>query len=158
MPDDAGASCLLRGSGAPNGRNAHIMTKVTTAMELAQTAKAGRGSASVDGWLLEEALMAVRRPLWWLGILPLSGIVGALVAAGAFLLFFFSKWILLLAGLYWLNGESIGFWSKILFCMKIGAVVPPVVIVAYSVYVLATVLLHGGGLSALRKIRRMEIM
>lgn len=134
------------------------MTKVTTAMELAQAVKAGLGPVSVDGWLLEVALMAIRRPLWWLAAFPLSALVGALVAVLIFLMFFLSKWILLLAGLFWLNGESIGFWSKVLFCAKVGAIVSPGVIAVYSAYFLAMVLLQGGGLSALHKIRRMEIM
>ena len=129
------------------------MNPLTTAGELATSIKAGGSPVLIDGWLLGVAVDAVRRPLRWLAILPLSSIVGALGVVGIFLLFFFSKWILLLVGLLLLNGESIGLWSKILFCMKVGAVFPPVVIVCYTMYVLVVVVVCGGGFSALRRLR-----
>lgn len=125
--------------------------------ELALAIKSGDNPALIDGWLLEVAVMAVRRPLRWLAVLPLSSIVGALGAAGVFLLFFFSKWILLLVGLLLLEDESINLWPKILFCMKVGSVLAPVVIVCYTVGVLIAVFAWGGGISALHKLRRMGV-
>jgi len=133
------------------------MTKLTTTEELALALKAGDSPISIDGWLLGVAVDAVRRPLRWLAILPLSSIVGALGAVFIFLLFFFSKWILLLVGLLLLEGESINLWPKILFCMKVGAVLAPVVIVCYTVGVLVAVFAWGGGISALHKLRRMGV-
>lgn len=133
------------------------MPGITTVKDFAYAIKMGACPILIDGWLLGVAVDAVRRPLWWLAILPLSGIVGALVAVGVFLLFFFSKWILLLVGLLLLNGESINLWSKILFCMKVGALIPPAVVVAYTAHVLVTVLLRCGGISAFGKIRRAKV-
>ena len=131
------------------------MTKLTTTEELALALKAGDSPISIDGWLLGVAVDAVRRPLRWLAVLPLWSIVGALGAVFIFLLFFFSKWILLLVGLLLLEDESINLWPKILFCMKVGSVLAPVVIVCYTVGVLVAVLAWGGGISALYKLRRM---
>lgn len=129
------------------------MNCLTTAGELATSIKAGESQILIDGFMLETAVDVVRRPLRWLAVLPLSSIVGSLGAVGIFLLFFFSKWILLLVGLLLLNGESIGLWPKILFCMKVGAVVPPIMIVCYTAYVLVVVVVCGGGFSALRRLR-----
>ena len=129
------------------------MKSVMTAPELSLAVKAGGSPILIDGFMLETAVDVVRRPLRWLAILPLSSIVGALGAVGIFLLFFFSKWILLLVGLLLLNGESIGLLSKILFCMKVGTVVPPIAIVCYTAYVLVVVVVCGGGFSALRRLR-----
>lgn len=130
------------------------MSLLTTATELASSIKTGERQILIGGFMLDTAVDAIRRPLRWLSILPLSSVVGALGAAGVFLLFFLSKWILLLVGLSLLNGESVSVWPKILFCMKVGAVLPPVVIVGYTAYVLAVVVVSGGGLSALKKLRR----
>lgn len=112
-------------------------------------AKAGQNPVLADGWLLGVAVMAIRKPLHWLAIVLLSAFVGALVALLVFLMFFFSKWILLLVGLLLLEGESINLWPKVLFCMKVGAVLPPIVIVSYTVGVLVAMLVRGGGVSAL---------
>lgn len=61
------------------------MRLAMTAGELAQSIKMGDSPILIDGWLLGVAVDAVRRPPWWLAILPLSSIVGVLGAAGVFL-------------------------------------------------------------------------
>ena len=131
------------------------MDSITTVNELARAIKMGEYPILMSGWLLEMSTRNMQNPLRVFAVLPLSSIAGAFLAAFGFALFFFSKWILMLVGLYWLNGESLNLWPIFFFCVKVGAVLPPVVIGCHSMYMFIMMLATGGGLSALRRIRRM---
>lgn len=131
------------------------MGTITTAKELGAAIKMGECPILMSGWLLEMSVRNLQRPLMIFAVLPLSSIAGAFIAAFGFVLFFFSKWILMLVGLYWLNGESFNIWPIFFFCVKAGAILPPVVIGCHSVYLFYAVLVYGGGISALRKVRKM---
>ena len=124
-------------------------------MDFARATKVGESPILISGWLLEISSRNIQNPLRVFAVLSLSSTAGAFLAAFGFVLFFFSKWILMFVGLCWLNGESLNLWPIFFFCVKVGAVLPPVVIGCHSMYMFIMMLTTGGGLSALRRIRRM---
>ena len=131
------------------------MEAITTAGELGTAIKMGEYPIFMSGWLLEMSIRNLQKPLRMLAVLPLSSIAGAFIAVFGFVLFFFSKWILMMVGLYWLNGESLNLWPMFFFCVKAGAILPPVLIGSHSAYLFYAVLVYGCGISALRKVRKM---
>lgn len=128
---------------------------ITTAKEISIAIRMGESSILMSGWLLEMSVRNLQNPLRVFAVLPLSSIAGAFLAVFGFVLLFFSKWILMLVGLYWLDGESLNLWPIFFFCVKVGAALPPVVIGCHSMYMFITMLVNGGGISASRKVRRM---
>lgn len=130
----------------------------TKVQEFARAIKVGGNSILIKGWLLEMTLRNLKNPLRLLVVLLLSSIAGCILAAVCFALFFFSQWILMFVGLCWMNDESINLWPVFFFCVKVGTVLPPVVICGHWVYALVAILACGGGFSALRKIRHMTFI
>lgn len=115
----------------------------------------GENPILMSGWLLEMSVRNMQNPLRIFAVLPLSSIAGAFIAALFFLLFFFSKWILMLVGLYWLNDERLNLWPIFFFFVKAGAIMPPIVVGFHFIYSLIVMLAYGGGFAVLRKIRKM---